>query len=87
MLQDARKAEKAGHKPSTCAWEEPRPGPMARGWVTALEGDRGRVLWRFQAPTPIVAGVTPAAGALVPARAQRRGTTFQSSPFCSSVTR
>jgi alcohol dehydrogenase (cytochrome c) len=37
----------------------------AKGWVTALDGDTGAVRWKFQAPTPVVAGVTPTAGGLV----------------------
>jgi alcohol dehydrogenase (cytochrome c) len=37
----------------------------AHGWVMALDGASGAVKWRFEAPTPIVAGVTPTAGGLV----------------------
>ena len=35
------------------------------GALTALDADDGRVLWQFQAPTPLVAGVTPTAGGVV----------------------
>jgi alcohol dehydrogenase (cytochrome c) len=38
---------------------------VARGWVYALDGGTGAVKWRAQAPTPIVAGVTPTAGGLI----------------------
>jgi alcohol dehydrogenase (cytochrome c) len=37
----------------------------ATGWVMALDGATGAVKWRFHAPTPIVAGVTPTAGGLL----------------------
>jgi alcohol dehydrogenase (cytochrome c) len=36
-----------------------------RGWVIAVEGDRGAVRWKFNAPAPVVAGVTPTAGGLL----------------------
>lgn len=37
----------------------------ARGWVTAFNADSGTVRWQFQAPRPVLAGVTPTAGGLV----------------------
>jgi PQQ-dependent dehydrogenase (methanol/ethanol family) len=37
----------------------------AKGWLTAYDAETGRVRWRFQAPKPILAGVTPTAGGLV----------------------
>jgi len=40
------------------------PG-TAHGWVTAFEAENGRVRWKFKAPHPIVAGVTPTGGDLV----------------------
>ena len=41
------------------------PNEMAKGWVTALDGATGRVLWRVGTPQPVVAGVTPTAGGLL----------------------
>jgi alcohol dehydrogenase (cytochrome c) len=41
------------------------PNEMAKGWVTALDGATGRVLWRVNTPQPVVAGVTPTAGGLL----------------------
>ncbi|MEO8635928.1 MAG: PQQ-binding-like beta-propeller repeat protein [Gemmatimonadales bacterium] len=38
---------------------------VSRGALTALDADDGHILWQFQAPTPLVAGVTPTAGGLV----------------------
>ena len=38
---------------------------VSRGALTALDADDGHVLWQFQAPTPLVAGVTPTAGGVV----------------------
>jgi alcohol dehydrogenase (cytochrome c) len=35
------------------------------GWVTAIDADTGRVAWKYHAPTPVTAGVTPTAGGLV----------------------
>jgi alcohol dehydrogenase (cytochrome c) len=45
------------------AIQEPAEG--ARGWITAFDADTGEVRWNFQAPAPVVAGVTPTAGGLV----------------------
>jgi len=41
------------------------PVEQATGWVTALDGTTGTIRWKFHAPKPIVAGVTPTAGGLV----------------------
>lgn len=41
------------------------PVDRARGWVSAFDAETGRVRWRFEAPHPMVAGVTPTAGGLV----------------------
>lgn len=41
------------------------PSSTARGWLTAFDAESGRVRWRFKAPHPIVAGVTPTGGDLV----------------------
>lgn len=37
----------------------------ARGWLTAFDAENGTVRWKFQAPKPVLAGVTPTAGGLV----------------------
>jgi len=41
------------------------PPGTARGWLTAFDAENGRVRWKFKAPHPIVAGVTPTGGGLV----------------------
>jgi alcohol dehydrogenase (cytochrome c) len=41
------------------------PPTEARGWITAFDADTGAVRWKFAAPAPVVAGVTPTAGGLV----------------------
>jgi alcohol dehydrogenase (cytochrome c) len=41
------------------------PADTARGWLTAFDAENGRVRWKFKAPHPIVAGVTPTGGDLV----------------------
>jgi alcohol dehydrogenase (cytochrome c) len=41
------------------------PVEQARGWVSAFDAENGAVKWKFQAPHPILAGVTPTAGGLV----------------------
>ena len=41
------------------------PPDTARGWITAFDADSGAVRWKFAAPAPVVAGVTPTAGGLV----------------------
>ncbi len=37
----------------------------ARGWLTAYDAETGQVKWKFPAPRPVLAGVTPTAGGLV----------------------
>lgn len=37
----------------------------AKGWVTSIDADSGRINWKYQAEAPVVAGVTPTAGGLV----------------------
>jgi len=37
----------------------------ARGWIHAVDGDTGNVLWKYHADGPVVAGVTPTAGGVV----------------------
>jgi alcohol dehydrogenase (cytochrome c) len=41
------------------------PPDTARGWLTAFDAENGRVRWKFKAPHPIVAGVTPTGGDVV----------------------
>ena len=41
------------------------PVENARGWLTAFDAENGAVRWKFQAPRPILAGVTPTAGGVV----------------------
>jgi alcohol dehydrogenase (cytochrome c) len=39
--------------------------PHRRGWLTAVDAEDGHVLWRYESPTPLVAGVTATAGGLI----------------------
>ena len=41
------------------------PASSARGWLTAYDAENAHVRWKFKAPHPIVAGVTPTGGELV----------------------
>ena len=41
------------------------PADSAHGWLTAFDAETGHVRWKFKAPHPIVAGVTPTGGGLV----------------------
>jgi len=41
------------------------PTDKWRGWVTSVDADTGKVLWKFESAAPILAGVTPTAGGLV----------------------
>jgi alcohol dehydrogenase (cytochrome c) len=41
------------------------PPSEAKGWLTAFDADSGAVRWKFAAPAPVLAGVTPTAGGLV----------------------
>ena len=37
----------------------------ARGWIHAVDGDTGSILWKYHAEAPVVAGVTPIASGVV----------------------
>jgi alcohol dehydrogenase (cytochrome c) len=41
------------------------PPSEAKGWLTAFDADTGAVRWKFAAPAPVLAGVTPTGGGLV----------------------
>ena len=41
------------------------PASEAKGWLTAYDAENGAVRWKFAAPHPMLAGVTPTAGGLV----------------------
>jgi len=41
------------------------PASTARGWLTAFDAENGKIRWKYQAPHPIVAGVTPTGGDVV----------------------
>jgi alcohol dehydrogenase (cytochrome c) len=41
------------------------PPSEARGWLTSFDADSGTVRWKFHAPHPMLAGVTPTAGGVV----------------------
>lgn len=41
------------------------PQSERMGWLTSVNADTGRVIWKYRAPKPLVAGVTPTAGGLV----------------------
>lgn len=41
------------------------PPAKAKGWLTAFDAETGAVRWKFAAPHPILAGVTPTAGGVV----------------------
>jgi alcohol dehydrogenase (cytochrome c) len=41
------------------------PPETAKGWITAFDADTGAERWKFAAPAPVVAAVTPTAGRLV----------------------
>jgi alcohol dehydrogenase (cytochrome c) len=38
--------------------------PAPTGWITAVDADTGAVRWKFQAPAPIVSGITPTGGGI-----------------------
>ncbi|HJU88464.1 MAG TPA: PQQ-binding-like beta-propeller repeat protein [Gemmatimonadaceae bacterium] len=37
----------------------------SRGWMTAVDAEDGSVRWKYESPTPLVAGVTPTKGGVV----------------------
>jgi alcohol dehydrogenase (cytochrome c) len=41
------------------------PKEQWKGWITATDPDAGQIRWRYQARTPILAGVTSTAGGVV----------------------
>ena len=44
---------------------KPDPLEQAAGWVHAVDGNDGRIIWKWKAPQPMVAGVTPTAGGVL----------------------
>lgn len=50
---------------SSNAFGEDDPASEQLGWLTAVNADDGKVLWKYQAPKPLAAAVTPTAGGLV----------------------
>lgn len=44
---------------------EPDPKEMRKGWLTALNADDGSIKWKYESPTPMVAGVTTTGSGLV----------------------
>jgi alcohol dehydrogenase (cytochrome c) len=41
------------------------PKEQWKGWITATDPDAGQIRWRYQAHSPILAGITATAGGLV----------------------
>lgn len=41
------------------------PKEKWKGWVTAVNADDGTVKWKYQSPTPMIAGITTTGGGLV----------------------
>jgi alcohol dehydrogenase (cytochrome c) len=41
------------------------PPDQARGWLTSFDAENGIVRWKFAAPHPMLAAVTPTAGGVV----------------------
>jgi alcohol dehydrogenase (cytochrome c) len=39
--------------------------PQKKGWITAVDADSGAVKWRYQAATPMVAGITVTGSGLI----------------------
>ena len=58
-----RRPARSGSAPR--AAESMEPPASAKGWLTAFDADNGAVRWKFAAPRPMLAGVTPTAGGLV----------------------
>lgn len=53
---EADKAEPFGRVDPKSEW---------KGWVTAVNADDGTVKWKYQSPTPMIAGITATGGGLV----------------------
>jgi alcohol dehydrogenase (cytochrome c) len=51
--------------PPPAAFGKQDPKQQWKGWLTAVDADTGAVAWKFQAPTPLIAGVTPTGGDVV----------------------
>lgn len=43
----------------------PDPTSAWYGWVTAIDADTGKVIWRYRSPSPMISGVTPTKGGVV----------------------
>jgi alcohol dehydrogenase (cytochrome c) len=66
---DAIKAGKSGQPWGGADGKEPfgEFDPPARwaGWITAIDADLGKVVWKRKLPAPVLGGVTPTAGGVV----------------------
>jgi alcohol dehydrogenase (cytochrome c) len=51
--------------PAMCEGGSHKPDGPASGWIYAVDGDSGNVLWKYHADGPVTAGVTPTAGGVV----------------------
>ena len=49
---------------SSNAFGDSDPNKRA-GWLNAIDADTGKVLWKYHASLPLVAGLTPTAGGVV----------------------
>ena len=67
MIEPADRAVPELGKSWLAAGNEDLFGPPteAKGWLTAFDAENGTVRWKFAAPRPMLAGVTPTAGGLV----------------------
>ena len=68
----ARPDQLKGERAKTWSGGDPenpfgRKDPVSQwgGWVSSIDADTGRVLWKYHSPTPILAGVTATAAGLV----------------------
>ncbi len=43
----------------------PDPSSAWYGWVTAIDADTGKVIWRYRSSSPMISGVTPTKGGVV----------------------
>jgi len=43
----------------------PDPRDQAKGWLTAFDAATGKVNWKYQAPTPLIAGIVATSGGVL----------------------
>src|SRR5437870_5108065 len=65
LKRDSTTLATSGHWPGNENTDTETPVARPSGGLNAADAEHGKVRWKFQAPRPILAGITPTAGGVV----------------------